>query len=292
MDLQNVLKRVVTALAGEIGVRSYRDAMRLQQAADFISREFALCGYAVSRQPLNFQGNIYENVIAELKGTGDPEEIIVVGAHYDTVRSTPGADDNASGVAGLLGLAGRLAGARPESTIRFAAFCLEEPPAYRTSSMGSWHYARSLKEARSRVRGMICLEMIGYFDDRPGSQSYPLPLLKLRYPSMGNFIAMVGNMKSGPFTRAVAGNFRKAVDLPVVTLNAPAFVGGIDFSDHWSFNEFGYNAFMVTDTAFYRNPHYHEATDRPDTLDYARMAQVVEGLAGALGAAGGENQIG
>jgi hypothetical protein len=129
---------------------------------------------------------------------------------------------------------------------------------------------------------MICLEMIGYFRDQKGSQHYPLPFFKLRYPSTGNFISMVGNLRSRTFTKGMAAGFRKASDLPLVTLNAPAIVIGIDFSDHWSFNKFGYNALMVTDTAFYRNPHYHEPTDLPETLDYGRMAKVVEGLAAAI----------
>jgi hypothetical protein len=159
---------------------------------------------------------------------------------------------------------------------------MEEPPAYRTSDMGSYHYARSLNQSGAQVEGMICLEMIGYFDDRAGSQIYPLPLFKLIYPNRGNYISLVGNRRSRAFTKAVAEGFRKAVDLPVVTLNAPPIVIGIDFSDHWSFNRFGYNALMVTDTAFYRNPHYHASTDTPETLDYERMAKVVAGLAGAV----------
>jgi Zn-dependent M28 family amino/carboxypeptidase len=190
-------------------------------------------------------------------------------------------------VAGLLGMAKALAETRPAKTIRFAAFACEEPPAYRTRNMGSYHYAKSLHEAGDGVEGMICLEMIGYFNDAPGSQKYPIPFFKLRYPSQGNYISMVGNMRSRAFTRSIAAAFRRAVDLPVVTLNAPAIVIGIDFSDHWSFNRFRYNALMVTDTAFYRNPHYHAASDTPETLDYERMAKVVEGLNAAVEEWGG-----
>ncbi len=229
-----------------------------------------------------------ENVIAELRGTVESGKVLVVGAHYDTVRSTPGADDNASGVAALIGIAAGLAGRTPAKTVRFVAFALEEPPAYRTQNMGSYHYARSLQEAGAAVDGMICLEMVGYFTDLPGSQSYPLPLFKLLFPSRGNFIALVGNIRSRKFTKAVAAGMGRASDLRTVTLNAPSFVVGIDFSDHWSFNQFGYNAFMVTDTAFYRNPHYHENTDLPGTLDYVRMAEVVQGLVGAIGELAGE----
>ena len=148
--------------------------------------------------------------------------------------------------------------------------------------MGSYHYARSLKEAGAEVEGMICLEMVGYFSDLPGSQYYPLPIFKLKYPSRGNFIALVGNTRSRTFTEAIAAGHAQGNGPAARHLNAPAIVVGIDFSDHWSFNQFRYNAFMVTDTAFYRNPHYHASTDTPETLDYVRMAKVVEGLAAAI----------
>jgi len=282
MDTPEYLRTVVTTLAGRIGARACRDIDRLQQAADTISEQFVSFGYQVSRQPFLFFGNVYHNLVAELTGASSPEKVLVVGAHYDTVPATPGADDNASGVAGLLGLARALAGTRLAKSVRFAAFALEEPPVYRTASMGSYHYARSLREQKSDVEGMICLEMIGYFRSEEGSQGYPLPFFDLKYPKTGNYIAMVGNLRSKSFTRNTAQAFRTAVDLPVITLNAPAIVLGIDFSDHWSFGKFGYRAFMVTDTAFYRNPNYHAPTDLPETLDYERMAKVVEGLAAAL----------
>ncbi len=283
MEDREYLREVVTALAQEIGVRSHRDLSRLKQTADYIAAQFSSFGYPVSRQAFRFQGNDYENIIAGRPGSRAPEKVLVVGAHYDTVRTTPGADDNASGIAGLLGIARALANAKTPLTVRFVSFALEESPAYRSRNMGSYHYAQSLAEQKERVEGMICLEMIGYFSDRKGSQHYPLPLFKLKYPSTGNFIAMVGNSRSRDFTRRMAADFQNAVDLPAITLNAPPIVIGIDFSDHWSFNKFGYRALMVTDTAFYRNPHYHRPTDLPDTLDYGRMAQVVKGLAAAIG---------
>jgi len=282
MDIPGYLQSVVTFLAGQIGHRSYEDPQRLDQAADHIAGRFAAAGYAVARQPFSFRGAVYHNIIAELKGSTAPGQVLVVGAHYDTVRTTPGADDNASGVAGMLALAELLARSKPASTVRFVAFALEEPPAYRTRHMGSYHYARSLKEKGEDVRGMICLEMIGFFSDDRGSQFYPLPFFKLAFPSRGNYIALVGNMRSRKFTQVIVGTLRKAADLPVVRLNAPPVVLGIDFSDHWSFNKFGYPALMVTDTAFFRNRNYHAPTDLPDTLDYARMAKVVEGLKAAI----------
>jgi Zn-dependent M28 family amino/carboxypeptidase len=282
MDTPSYLRLAVTKLSREIGVRTYQDFDRLEKTVQYISGEFTAFGYQVSHQSFKFAGNTYQNVIAELKGRTSPEKVLVVGAHYDTVRTTPGADDNASGVAGLLGLAKLLAGKPLDKTVRFVAFALEEPPAYRTKNMGSYHYAASLKKGREQVTGMVCLEMIGFFSDRPGSQHYPIPFMNLKFPKTGNYIAMVGNRKSKAFTMKIAGSFRKATDLQLVTLNAPAIVVGIDFSDHWSFGKFGYPAFMVTDTAFYRNPNYHSPSDLPDTLDYNRMAKVVEGLTASV----------
>lgn len=282
MDTPSYLRLAVTKLSREIGVRTYQDHDRLEKTVKYITGEFTAFSYQVSHQSFKFGGNTYQNVIAELTGRTSPEKVLVVGAHYDTVRTTPGADDNASGVAGLLRLAKLLAGRPLDKTVRFVAFALEEPPTYRTKNMGSYHYAAGLKKSHQQIEGMICLEMIGFFCDRPGSQHYPIPFMKLRFPKTGNYIAMVGNRRSKQFTREMAEGFRKATDLPLVTLNAPAIVVGIDFSDHWSFGKFGYPAFMITDTAFYRNPNYHSPSDLPDTLDYNCMAKVVEGLAGAV----------
>lgn len=282
MEMEAYLRRVVTVLAGDIGIRSFQNRDSLKKTADYLTGELSSFGYETERQPFLFRGHTYENLIAERRGESSPEKILIIGAHYDTVRTTYGADDNASGIAGLLGLARGLAGSRLSKTVRFAAFGLEEPPVYRTRSMGSYHYARGLYQKREQIEGMICLEMIGYFSDREGSQQYPLPFMSLKFPSAGNFIALVGNLRSRRFTRGMAKNFRKNTGLPVVTLNAPSIVIGIDFSDHWSFGKFGYHAFMVTDTAFYRNPNYHAPTDLPGTLDYVRMEKVVEGLRGAV----------
>jgi Zn-dependent M28 family amino/carboxypeptidase len=287
MERADYLLQVVTMLAREIGVRSFQDLDRLEKTATYISDEFTSFGYQVTRQPFVFNGITYHNIIAELRGGVSPETLLIVGAHYDAVRTTPGADDNASGVAGLLGLARELANARMERTIRFVAFALEEWPVYRSRNMASYHYAKSLNEKNARIDGMICLEMIGFFCDREGCQRYPFPFMGLKFPKTGNYIAMVGNMRSKAFTGRIAKSFKKATALPLITLNAPAIMIGIDFSDHWSFGKFGYQALMVTDTAFYRNPHYHAPTDLPETLDYERMAKVVEGLIAAIREWGG-----
>ena len=282
MDTPSYLRFVVTKLCRDIGFRTYEDMDRLDKTVRFASGEFASAGFQVSTQSFSFRGRTYQNVIAEKKGAVPSHRTLVIGAHYDTVRTTPGADDNGSGVAGLLGIARLLKDRTLPRTVRLVAFALEEPPVYRSRNMGSYHYAENLNKKREEVEGMICLEMIGFFSDREGSQHYPLPFMNLKFPKTGNFIALVGNRKSREFTHRMAGGFRKATDLPAITLNAPAIVVGIDFSDHWSFNKFGIPAFMVTDTAFYRNPNYHAPTDLPETLDYTRMAKVIEGLAGAV----------
>ncbi len=281
MDTSSYIQKVVTKLSREIGVRPFHDMRRMELSTSFISGELSSFGYEVSKQSYTFDGYPQQNIIADLRGMRSLEKVLIIGAHYDTVRTTPGADDNASGVAGLLGIARMLAGKQPEITIRFVAFSTEEPPAYRTRNMGSYHYAKSLRDSNTQVKGMICLEMIGFFSDGEGSQSYPLPFMSMKYPKTGNFIAMVGNRRSRDFTEKIAGEFRKSTDLPLITLSAPAIVIGIDFSDHWSFNQFDYPAFMVTDTAFYRNQNYHTPSDLPETLDYGRMTKVVEGLAAA-----------
>jgi len=282
MDVPSYLREVVTHLAHKIGSRPWDAPARLEQTVRYISGQFAAFGYTVTTQPFLCDGTAYNNVIAELPGKDKPERILIVGAHYDTVDTTPGADDNASGIAGVLALARELAQRPLGATVRFVAFALEEPPFYRSSNMGSYRYAESLSEKGERIQGMICLEMIGYFCDEPGCQTYPLPFMNLKFPKTGDYISLLGNLGSKELTEAVAQGFRAGTDLPVITLNAPPVVIGIDFSDHWSFYQFGYPALMVTDTAFYRNPHYHAPTDLPQTLDYEKMAKVVQGLKAAM----------
>ncbi|MGD2080458.1 MAG: M28 family peptidase [Nitrospirota bacterium] len=281
-ELQDRLARHVGALAEDIGVRSYLDLARLESAASYIEDRLREAGIEARRQEFSYRGETYFNVLGEVEGTGPSGEALLVGAHYDTVTGSPGADDNASAVAGMIELA-RLAAKSPlPLTAKFAAFTLEEPPAFRSSRMGSMVCAESLRKEGARLRGMISLEMIGYYTDEPGSQYYPLPGFGLKYPSRGNFIAFVGDMASKRFTREVRDAFRASSTLPVESLNTLSLVPGVDFSDHRSFWKHGYRAFMVTDTAFYRNPHYHAPSDLPRTLDYGRMAELVRGLYLAL----------
>lgn len=276
------LEAIVRTLAETIGPRSYRDAASLAAAADFITRSFQAGGYTVTFQPYEVKGQTYRNIIAERRGKEEPDRILIVGAHYDTVEGTPGADDNASGVAVLLELARLHAETRFLKTVRFVAFTLEEPPFFRSRQMGSRVYARSLKERGEQVEGMLCLEMVGYYSQEKGSQSFPLFWLRWRYPTTGNFITVVSNSASELLQMHVRDALKANMALPAETFRGPWWIPGVDLSDHGSFWKEGYPAVMLTDTAFYRNPHYHRSTDRPETLDYGAMTELVQGMSGAL----------
>jgi Zn-dependent M28 family amino/carboxypeptidase len=225
-------------------------------------------------------GKSYRNVIAQLGP--DTAERIVVGAHYDTAGPLPGADDNASGVAGLIELAHLLGKQQLPMRVELVAFTLEEPPYFRTTGMGSSVHAESLRKQNIRVRAMLCLEMIGYFSDVANSQHFPAAILQALYPSKGNFISVVGRFGEGLLVRRVKSAMRKASPLPVHSINAPSFVPGVDFSDQLNYWAAGYDAVMITDTAFYRNPNYHTAYDTAEKLDYKRMGRVVEGVYAAV----------
>jgi Zn-dependent M28 family amino/carboxypeptidase len=267
-------------LAGDIGDRNTQSFEGLERARDYIAAQFRGAGYAPRLEPFEADGRTVENVIVEKKGLSRPDEIVLVGAHYDTCFN-PGADDNASGVAGLLELARSFESKNPARTVRFVAFVNEEPPFFRTELMGSRVHAKGARERGEKIAVMIALEMIGYYTDRPFSQKYP-PLLGLFYPNRGNFIAFVGDFASlGRLSRAKKA-FRGASTFPVRILAAPHALPGVDFSDHASFWKENYPAFMVTDTAFYRYPHYHSFKDTPDRLDYPSMAEVVLGLEAVL----------
>ena len=265
----------VDELTTRFAPRDFEHPDNLDRAAAYLGRELKATGATVREQVYRVGGHLYRNVLAEI----GPEtaERIVVGAHYDTAGDQPGADDNASGVAGLLELARMLAADPPPIRVELAAYTLEEPPNFRTERMGSAVHAADLASRGVRIRLMLALEMIGAFSDAPGSQGYP-PVLGLFYPSQGNFIAVVNRWGDGSEAREVAAGLRAGSTIPVETLSAPSFVTGVDFSDHLSYWAHGYCGLMVTDTAFYRNPRYHTPDDKPETLDYKRMAQVVKGV--------------
>jgi hypothetical protein len=271
------LEADVRRLAVDFHPRSADHPENLAKAADHIRGVFREAGAKVSLQPVGVQGHRYVNVIGHFGPEAGP--LLVIGAHYDTHVGTPGADDNASGVAGLLELARLLARTPPAGPVQLVAYPLEEQPYFRTGDMGSARHARALRAAGREVRLMVSLEMIGSFSEEPGSQRYPLAGLSLLYPQQGDFIALVGRFGDFGAMRRMKAAMAGASPLPVRSINAPpALVQGIDWSDHLNYWNEGYPAVMVTDTAFLRNAQYHQPGDTPDKLDYRRMAQVVQGL--------------
>lgn len=274
------LEAHVRMLAGTLAPRDSAHPENLDRVAAYIRRELQEAGAEVEDQPFTVGGETYRNVIARFGP--ESRERIVVGAHYDAAGPLPGADDNASGVAGLIELAHLLGKSSLPMRVELAAYSLEEPPYFGSSQMGSAFHVRSLKQRGAKVRAMICLEMIGYFSDEEGSQDFPLPALRLRYPSKGNFIAVSGKLGQGRLVRRITKRMKAATPLPVHSITAPASLPGIELSDHRNFWAAGYEAVMITDSAFYRNPHYHTGMDTPETLDYGRMALVVEGVHAAV----------
>jgi hypothetical protein len=274
------LRRDVGSLAA-LGPRSTVFPEALHGGAEHVERELAGAGYTVTRQPFETEGIRCENVEAELRGASKPEEIVVIGAHYDSVDESPGADDNASGTAAMLALARRFAHERPARTIRFVAFVNEEPPNFQTATMGSWQYAKRAFERREQIVAMLSLEALGYYRDAAGSQEYPPPL-SFFYPDRGDFVAFVANVGSHSLLRRSLSTFRRNARFPSQGAALPMVIPQAGWSDQWSFWQFGYLALMVTDTAVFRNPHYHRASDTPETLDYERTARVVDGLAAVV----------
>lgn len=288
--LRDELRRDVGVLAGQIGERNLAKPDALARAVLYIEGELAAAGYRVRRQtyetpPEAFHRTegverVFHNLEGERAGGERAAEIVVVGAHYDTVLGTRGANDNGSGVAAVLALARRFAGRAPARTVRFVAFANEEIY-FQQPWMGSLVYARALRERGDRVVTMLSLETMGYYSDQPGSQRYPPPL-GLLYPSAGNFIGFVGNFASRAQVRSAIAGFRRHARFPSEGAAIPPVLPGIAWSDHWAFWQAGYPGVMVTDTAPYRYPYYHTASDTPDRVDYERLARVVAGLEGML----------
>ena len=276
--LVNPLIRHVERLAGEIGERNVYRPATLDAAARYIGSEFAGMGYVVNRQTYLAQGVECANLEVALPGQRWPDESIVIGAHYDTVSGSPGADDNASAVAALIEIARLLKGHAPARTLKLVAFVNEEPPFFFFGQMGSKVYAQAARRRQENVRMMISLEMLGYYRDEPGSQAYP-PLFRHFHPDRGNFIAFVANLRSRRVMRRAEQVFRRQSDFPLETTATFGWIPGVAWSDHLSFWRERYRAFMCTDTAFLRNPYYHGAQDTPDKLDYPRLAELTEALA-------------
>jgi hypothetical protein len=270
------LKAHVRKLSEELAPRSYADTANLDRIAVYIGAEFAAAKGRVSEQPYTANGNTYRNVRALFGPAGGPR--VVIGAHYDACQPLPGADDNASAVAGLIELAHLLGAAKLAVQVELVAFTLEEPPFFRSDAMGSAVHAAALKAEGVGVKAMINLEMIGYFSDQPGSQAFPHAAMSWIYPARGDFIAIVGNLDNIRLTRAVKHAMAADRGIPVRSITAPDWIPGIDYSDHLNYWKHGYPAVMITDTSFYRNKNYHTAADTWDTLDYARMSQVVRAV--------------
>ena len=277
-DLAARLRTHVTAVASvPHNVKHYA---ALERAAQYIERVLQDQGYSINRQIFDVAGRAVRNIEATREAqNGSPgAQTLVVGAHYDSWDDAPGANDNGTGVAATLELARLLKDWKPEQLrIRYVLFVNEEPPYFRTPDMGSWRYAKQLSQRGERVRGMISLETMGYYSDKPGSQEFPPPF-GLVYPSVGNFIAVVGMPASRKFLHEVLGSLRQHTAFPTIGGVAPDAIPGIGWSDHWAFSEFGFPAIMLTDTAPFRYPHYHRPSDTPDKIDYARLARITKGV--------------
>jgi len=253
----------------------------LEAAAQYIEKSLAGLGYAVATQRFPSGPLEVRNIEVEVKGSARASEVVIVGAHYDSVLGAPGANDNGSGVAAVIELARLLRRSGPARTLRFVTFVNEEPPFSHSDAMGSRHYTRRARERGENIVAMFSLETIGYYSEAPGSQRYPFPL-GFFFPSTGNFVAFVSNLSSRALLHEALASFRRHAGFPSEGVAAPAFIPGVDWSDHWSFWQEGWPALMVTDTAPYRYPHYHSGEDTPDKVDYERLARVVTGLHGML----------
>lgn len=274
------LRQTVEFLTRQARERHFARPEVLEQAAHSIEAQFRQAGGMVQSDAFTVEGERFRNVIARFGPPGDP--VIVVGAHYDVQRGTPGADDNASGIAGLLELARLLGRNPPARAVELIAYTLEEFPNFGSENMGSWRHAARMAQAGIRPQVVVVLEMIGYFDSRPDTQSYPLLGLRYLYPDRADFIGVIGDLWSLRLVGSVKAAMQGCSEVPVYSINAPSFVPGVMLSDHSSYWLHGLPALMVTDTSYLRNPHYHRSSDLPDTLDYARMQQVIQGVAAVV----------
>lgn len=280
-SLAQRLQAHVETLAAQIGERNVFRPRALAEAADYIESVWRQQALAVSRQTYRAHGVDCSNLEVTIPGQRDGDALLLIGAHYDSVAGSPGANDNGSGVAALLELSRQLAARPPQGAIRFVAFVNEEPPFFYWNQMGSMVYASAARRRGDDIRLMISLETMGYFTDAPGSQRYP-PLFRLCYPDRGNFIGFVSDLRSRRWLRRTVSLFRRHSDFPVESVAMVRWVPGIGWSDHLSFWRQGYPALMITDTAPYRYPWYHTPNDTPDKVDYAALGRITAGLAATL----------
>lgn len=272
-----LLYQHVNVLSVDYAPRDFEHLANLNAVADYIVEQLEGIGLEVTEQTYSIENIEYKNIITSMGPEHGPK--LVIGAHYDVAGAYPGADDNASGVAGLIELARLLKSQSLKKNITLVAYTLEEPPYFATHAMGSYVHAKNELKQGSDIELMISLEMIGYFSEEKDSQTFPLKILTLFYPAEGNFIAIVDQLFSG-WARKIKTGMSRHTSLPVYSINAPASIPGIDFSDHRSYWEHGYDAVMITDTSFYRNFAYHTPEDTLDRLDYIKMAEVVQAVFG------------
>lgn len=284
-QIRERLEEHLSMLTRTIGERSVRIPENLNRTADYIRSFFESIQLPVHFETYKYNQLTVNNVVATLNPSPRPSIHYVLGAHYDSVTGTVGADDNASSIAVQLETARELiimaTREKLDVMVTFVSFALEEPPAYGTRYMGSRIYAEKAKQEKMQIDGMICLEMVGYSCRKPGCQRYPFPLMFFGYPRDGLFIGIVGNLNSRSLVSDLARAFKKTPALPVISLTVPFngwLVPNVRLSDHASFWDHGYRAVMLTDSAFYRNPHYHQVSDTMETLDFSFMAELVKSL--------------
>jgi Zn-dependent M28 family amino/carboxypeptidase len=282
-ELASRLREHVRYLSATIGERNIDHAGSLQAAGTYIRNQLSGSGYNVTEQAYTVEGHSVSNLEAQLPGSANGEGVLVVGAHYDSVTGTVGADDNASGVAATLELARSLKDANLRKAIRVVFFVNEEPPYFQTEQMGSFVYARQLRRDSVPVSAMISLEMLGYYSGQPGSQKYPA-VLRWFYPNRGDFIGFVADSESRPLVRRAIRKFRESAKFPSEGVAAPANWPGIGWSDQWSFWQQSYPAIMITDTAVFRHPYYHTPQDTDEKIDFEKMARVVDGTRSVVAA--------
>lgn len=277
-DIKANLRNHLHYLSVTLGDRSICRPGNLKAAEAYVSQNFTAMGYAPRRQGFTYMKEEVANIIA---GDENPGGYYILGAHFDTVPGTPGADDNASGVAVLLEAARLARNLTPPRPWAFIGFTCEEPPAFATPAMGSRVYAQQARRQNAKILGMLCLEMVGYYSQTPHSQSLPLPLKLMGYPTTGNFIGLVSDRRSRPLMDRLAAAIKGACRLPAVTLSVPLkghILPEVRLSDHASFWDEGYPAIMLTDTAFMRNPNYHGPGDVMEHLDLEAMTELTLGL--------------
>lgn len=284
--IENNLRLHVDRLAGLIGPRTLDKPKTITASIGYIESVWNDIGYEIRRETYDALGNEATNLIVEKKGSRRSDEIVLLGAHYDTVYTTPGADDNASAVAVMLEVSRCLAQHTGKRTVRYVAFACEEPPYFNFGAMGSQHHALQSRQRNDKILGMLCLEMVGYYALSKGSQTIPPTIpnwMRRFFPSRGNFLAAVGNMPSWKLCWQFRRGFKRGTRrMPLFSICLPEKIGEIRLSDNSSFWDQDYPALMLTDTSFLRNPHYHQPSDTPETLDYPRMTEVTLGVAGAI----------